>query len=187
MSKDRELLFGVLAVQLKLISTQKLMESAAIWATRQEQPLGKILIEQGYLNEEKRNLIENLLELQIKEHNGDPKATLQSFGGDRAVYESFAGSILVEKGEIKLSSISSEAMKQKPGQEKLEDSTRLSMEQPGRYSIKGEHDRGGIGRIMIAVDETIGREIAIKELLPDKGPGGTPPSDSPIRKTGADS
>ncbi len=38
-------------------------------------------------------------------------------------------------------------------------------ELPGRYTVKGEKGRGGIGRVMIALDEQIGREIAIKELI----------------------
>jgi len=183
MEKDRELLFGVLAVQLKLISPQKLMEAAAVWAARQERSLAEILVEQGLLNEEKQKLISSLLELQVKEHGGDAKASLQSFGGDRAVYESFAGSIVVDKDRLKPASAAAEKPSKAP--EDLEDTQHLSLEHPGRYSFKGEYSRGGIGRIMIAVDEHIGREIAVKELLPEKGPDGTPLSDSPVRKTGA--
>jgi uncharacterized membrane protein len=49
-------------------------------------------------------------------------------------------------------------------------------EVPGRYSQRGEHSRGGMGRILLVHDETIGRDVALKELLPaaDNGPGGTP-------------
>ncbi|MFH1436118.1 MAG: protein kinase [Pseudomonadota bacterium] len=36
---------------------------------------------------------------------------------------------------------------------------------PGRYAVFNEHARGGMGRIMCAFDEHIGREIAVKELL----------------------
>ena len=185
MEKDRELLFGVLAVQLKLVSPQQLMESAAAWATRQDKPLSEVLVVHGLLSLEKKKLIEELLELQVKEHAGNIQSTLQSFGGDRAVYESFAGSILVEKDAIKLSYQGSPDLGQKPVSEALDDDTRLTIEQPGRYSIKGEHDRGGIGRIMIAFDETVGREIAVKELLPQTGGSGKPALDSPMRKTGA--
>lgn len=41
----------------------------------------------------------------------------------------------------------------------------ITKEQAGRYFIKGEKGRGGIGKVMIALDSHIGREIAIKELL----------------------
>jgi serine/threonine protein kinase len=40
-------------------------------------------------------------------------------------------------------------------------------ETPGRYTRQREHARGGMGRILIAHDEQLGRDIVIKELLPD--------------------
>ncbi len=47
----------------------------------------------------------------------------------------------------------------------------VTPEVAGRYTVKGEQGRGGIGRVLIAVDEHVGREIAIKELLADDSPG----------------
>ncbi len=35
----------------------------------------------------------------------------------------------------------------------------------GRYRILKEHARGGMGRVLLAVDTTIGRNVAVKELL----------------------
>ncbi|MCK6439982.1 MAG: tetratricopeptide repeat protein, partial [Planctomycetes bacterium] len=35
-----------------------------------------------------------------------------------------------------------------------------------RYDVKREFARGGMGRIMIALDNAVGREVALKELLP---------------------
>lgn len=39
----------------------------------------------------------------------------------------------------------------------------------GRYTVVGELDRGGIGRVLRAVDPEIGREVAIKVLLDTHG------------------
>ncbi len=35
----------------------------------------------------------------------------------------------------------------------------------GRYRVLKEHARGGMGRVLLAVDTTIGRNVAVKELL----------------------
>ncbi|MBK8206677.1 MAG: protein kinase [Planctomycetes bacterium] len=47
-----------------------------------------------------------------------------------------------------------------------------------RYSVQKEHARGGMGRILIARDNVVGREVALKELLPSRRGGGSTPADS---------
>lgn len=42
----------------------------------------------------------------------------------------------------------------------------VSVEQPGRYRAKDEVGRGALGRVFVAYDHHVGRDIAIKELLP---------------------
>lgn len=44
-----------------------------------------------------------------------------------------------------------------------------------RYSIEREHARGGMGRILIAHDNVVGRDVALKELLPQHPSGGSAP------------
>lgn len=48
----------------------------------------------------------------------------------------------------------------------------LNLPPSKRYDIRSEHARGGMGRILIAIDNSIGREVALKELLPVNS-GGT--------------
>jgi serine/threonine-protein kinase len=186
MNQDRNLLFGVLAVQLRFLTPQQLMEAAAAWATHQTEPLRKFLIASGALSEKRCEMIDGLIDEQIQAHQGDVHATLMSLGGKRAVHESFAASLVVEEDRVKLASFGGDTPREKvEAAGELEDSRNLTLAHPNRYTLRGEQGRGGIGRVLIAFDEHIGREIAVKELLPDKGPDGTPPSDSPVRKTGA--
>ena len=43
----------------------------------------------------------------------------------------------------------------------------VTPEAPGRYDIRSEYGRGGQSRVLLAFDQHMGREIALKELLPD--------------------
>jgi hypothetical protein len=45
------------------------------------------------------------------------------------------------------------------------DDTTLPIDDPDRYEQVGEHARGGLGRVVRAVDKRLGRTVAVKELL----------------------
>ncbi|MCE9584892.1 MAG: serine/threonine protein kinase, partial [Planctomycetes bacterium] len=45
-----------------------------------------------------------------------------------------------------------------------------------RYTLKKEHARGGMGRVLIVADASIGRDIALKEILATAAPGAGPVS-----------
>ncbi len=44
-------------------------------------------------------------------------------------------------------------------------STDLPIRDPGRYDIQCEYARGGLGRILVARDRELGREVAVKQLI----------------------
>jgi WD40 repeat protein/tRNA A-37 threonylcarbamoyl transferase component Bud32 len=41
----------------------------------------------------------------------------------------------------------------------------LGVDDPDRYELAGEHARGGLGRVVRAIDRRLGRTVAVKELL----------------------
>lgn len=53
-----------------------------------------------------------------------------------------------------------------------DDDTPVTAEHPGRYEYgaREEIGRGGLGRVLSAFDEHLGREVAVKELLPERRP-----------------
>lgn len=149
MQPDSNLLFGILAVQLHMASPQQLVAAGTVLASTPGLALGDILIEQGVLAPRDRELLDELLAWQMTAAHGDASQVYASCGGDAAARASFTGSLalgsLVDAG----------------GQTEV-----LVAEQPGRYSLRKEQGRGASGRVLIAFDETIHREIALKELLP---------------------
>src|SRR4051812_26458685 len=53
----------------------------------------------------------------------------------------------------------------KPDEADLGDDAELPIDDPERYQQIGEHARGGLGRVIRAVDKRLGRTVAVKELL----------------------
>jgi WD40 repeat protein/serine/threonine protein kinase len=51
-----------------------------------------------------------------------------------------------------------------------------------RYTILGEHARGGQARVLLAYDEKLGREVALKELLPSSKGSAEPGSRDPVMR-----
>ena len=49
-SLDRDLLFGILALQVDLIDSDQLVAATAQWASEKDQPLGEILVERGAIS-----------------------------------------------------------------------------------------------------------------------------------------
>ena len=45
----------------------------------------------------------------------------------------------------------------------------VNSDESWKYDIKEELGRGGIGRVMVAFDRSVGREIALKELISSDG------------------
>lgn len=46
----------------------------------------------------------------------------------------------------------------------------------GKYTMLGEHARGGMGRVLLVHDESLGRQVALKELLPGRGSSSNSPT-----------
>lgn len=185
-ARDRDLLFGVIATRLGYVNPGELATAAGEWAANPGVGLDQYLVERGVISAETRDAIDSIREARIKDYKGDPSASLASFGGE-AVHESFAGAVVVtDRGvESSLSSFGGGIAKEGsvpegPSPEgpiperptakvEVETQATVTVEHPNRYTIKAEHGRGGIGRVLLAFDEHIGREVALKELIPQAG------------------
>src|SRR5262249_54924673 len=80
MDTDRNLLFGVLALQADLLDNDRFAEACSAWAVRKGTPLADLLVERGWLTPDARALIHVLLECLLKRH-GDARASLAAVAG----------------------------------------------------------------------------------------------------------
>lgn len=159
--RDASLLFGVFAVQFKKITPQQLHEVAAQWQQDPSRELSQMLVESGYLTEDDYNHIRRLVDDARAAHAGDSSAALQTFGGQRMIDATYRDAITLSQDEIRTVPMPEGAIPGVPL-----DNIDAVDETPGRYTNQSEYARGGIGRVLLVHDQHLGREIAMKELLP---------------------
>ena len=99
MQRDRNLLFGIFAVQLNKVTASQIMEAGAAWAVDQSRDLPSRLVDAEALSEKDRKLIDRFVDEAVAAHGDDTSDTLKAFGGEEQVYQSFRGSVvLTESG-----------------------------------------------------------------------------------------
>jgi serine/threonine-protein kinase len=160
MQTDRNLLFGVLAMQADLIDASQFAAACGTWSTRKTSPLSEILKQQAGLTDEDCAHIEYLLERTLKKHQGDAHQSLL------AVAEPSAWRALesVHDPDIR------QTMDGLPRAEGhvVVSTMAYTPETLERYTLTRLHAKGGIGQVWLARDPNIGREVALKELRPER-------------------
>src|SRR5262249_39613740 len=89
-SADRNLLFGILAVQMDFISRDALIQSMNAWVLEKHRPLGDILSDLGVLGKAERTLLEALVEKHLERHRDDPRQSLAAVASRPAIHEELA-------------------------------------------------------------------------------------------------
>jgi hypothetical protein len=79
-ASDRNLLFGILALQMDFISRDALIAAMNAWVLDKARPLGQILQDQGALAADERAVLEALVEKHLRKHGGDAERSLAAIG-----------------------------------------------------------------------------------------------------------
>ena len=180
MDRDRNLLFGVLAVQLRRVSPGQLVEAAALWLAEPSKPLSNRLIQLGALTPADRAFLDSIVENTLHLHGDDSRRAYTSIAGP----DEWQKMLSLAPASEALHSVSTMLGMPLDVRDVRTGSISAVDETPGRYSHTSEYARGGMGRILLVHDQYLDRDIALKELLPFDSFGEdepTRPPDSPVR------
>jgi eukaryotic-like serine/threonine-protein kinase len=163
MDTERNLLFGVVAFQNGTVDADRLAETCAAWIEEPSQTLADLFVDRGLMTDEQKTELEKVVARELEAHEGDPQATLAATIDGRSLdaIRNAAGphgalaaqlnlSPQAQNGHVVLESLS-------PTEETRE-----------RYTLTHLHAKGGMGRVWLARDGALGRQIALKELRPDQ-------------------
>jgi len=158
---DRNLLFGILALQMDFISRDGLITAMNAWVLEKSKPLGQILVDQGALAPDAEAALNLLVGKHLELHRGDPQQSIAALGLPKTLQrdlEQFADNdvqaslVRLTRGACPLSAQTTLPLKSQVG--------------PGdtRFEILRSHAWGGLGEVYVAQDRELNREVALKKM-----------------------
>lgn len=175
---EHDLLFGLLALQTGLVSPEYV---AAVMASTGQFSASALTGAEG-LSERDSRLVNELVDAYLERHGNDVRRALDALSKVRPAQNLFA--LLSTKVDHpglqstlctlarpaglppEVPNAPGEILETLPPRESLEATTAPGgvVAPAGRFRVLRSHARGGLGEVFVAVDEELGREVALKEI-----------------------
>jgi serine/threonine protein kinase/tetratricopeptide (TPR) repeat protein len=162
---DRNLLFGITALQMSLIGRDQLIDAMQEWDKDKSRTLGEVLTDRWSMTIEECERIDRMIANQDQHQDGSLESSWSDFPlispSNVAVVDTSAappngaGAVKMVRG----GALAAEpVMARAPGRPEVATS---------RYRVIRPHAAGGLGRVHLAEDTELHRRVALKEIQPN--------------------
>ena len=161
----RDLLFGLLAFQHGFIDREALLGAFSAWMADKSHSLPELLRERGALDGPRYELIAVLVPEHLRRHRGDAGASLTALSSVDSVRHELAQTA----DPALLATLTLVATSHAAADATPTFAPAFGQRRTGeRFRILRFHRKGGLGQIHVARDLELGRDVALKEILPEK-------------------
>jgi WD40 repeat protein/tRNA A-37 threonylcarbamoyl transferase component Bud32 len=152
---DRNLLCGMLALQMNFVSRDDLVGAMQTWVFDKSKGLEQILQDQGKLSAARRQTLDVVLAEHLKAHDNDPQQSLAGLA--------VPGELCRDLVELKDADIHA-SLGALADPEATRHYTPEGVDESMRYQVLRPYAKGGLGEVHVALDRELHREVALKQI-----------------------